>query len=61
MQGRNRHADIGNSLVGAAGEGKGGKSGESSIETYTVPYVKHNWGRGLLYNTGSSTWSSGTT
>ena len=35
------------------GEGEGGANGESSIESYTLPYVKLDSGN-LLYNAGSS-------
>ena len=31
---------MGNRLVDKAGEGEGGTNWESSIETYTLPYVK---------------------
>ena len=40
LQGRNRDADIENRLVETAREGEGGMNGESSIETYALPYVK---------------------
>ena len=36
----NRDADIENRLVETAREGEGGMNGESSIETYALPYVK---------------------
>ena len=40
MQGSNEDADIGNRLVDPVGEGEGGTNGESSMETFTLPYVK---------------------
>ena len=40
MQGSSEDADIGNRLVDPTGEGEGGMNGESSMETYTLPYVK---------------------
>ena len=37
--------DIENRLVDTEGGGKGGMNGESSMETYTSPYVKlDSWG-----------------
>ena len=38
-QGSNEVADI-NRLVDTMGEEVGGTNGESSVETYTLPYVK---------------------
>ena len=38
LQGRNRDTD--NRLADTVGEGEGGMNGESSMETYTLPYVK---------------------
>ena len=35
-----------------------GTDGESSIETYRLPYVKQIASEKLLYNTGSSDWCS---
>ena len=36
------------------GEGEGGMTGENSIETCTLPYVKHVVSGNLLYDVGSS-------
>ena len=52
LQGMNREADIENILVDTAGEGEGGTSWESSIETYTLPDVKQTASGKFLYNTG---------
>ena len=54
LQGRNRDADIENRLVETAREGEGGTNGESSIETYTLPYVQYIASGNLLYNAGNS-------
>ena len=40
LQGRNRDTDIEKRFVDTAGERKGGTNWESSIETYTLPYIK---------------------
>ena len=40
MQGSNGNADIVSRLVDTVGEGEYGTDWESSIETYTLPYVK---------------------
>ena len=40
MQGSKRDTDIKNRLLDTMGEGEGGMTGESSIETYILPYVK---------------------
>ena len=40
---------------------KGGKNGESSMETYTLPYVKQIASGDLLYDSGSSDQYSVTT
>ena len=37
------------------GEGEGRTKGESSMETYMLPFIKQTAGGNLLYNTGSST------
>ena len=37
-----------------AREGEGGTNGESSIETYTLPYVEYIASGNLLYNAGNS-------
>ena len=36
------------------GEGEGGTNRESSVETYTLPFVKYKSGGNLLYDVGSS-------
>ena len=36
------------------GEGESGMNGESSMETYTLPYVKQIANGNLLYDVGSS-------
>ena len=40
MQGSNDDADIEDRFVNTVWEGKGGMNRESSLETYTLPYVK---------------------
>ena len=35
-----RYRDIENRFIDTVREGEGGKNGESSFETYTLPYVK---------------------
>ena len=40
-------------LVDTVGEGERGMNGESSINIYTPPCVKHTAGNELLYNAGS--------
>ena len=40
LQGKSREADIENRPVDTVGEGEGGMNWESSIETYTLLYVK---------------------
>ena len=61
MQGRNRDADIENTLVETVGEGEIRMNSESVTETYTLPYVKEIASGKLLYHTGSSTQYSVTT
>ena len=41
--------------------GEGGTNGESSMETYTLSYVKQIASGNLLYDSGSSNWCSVTT
>ena len=36
------------------GEGEGGTNRESSVETYTLPFVKYKGGGNLLYDVGNS-------
>ena len=50
----NGKADIGDSLVDTMGEGDGGTNWESSMETYTLPYVNYIASGNLLSDTGSS-------
>ena len=40
LQGSNRDTNIEKRLADPVGEGEGGTNWESSIETYTLPYVK---------------------
>ena len=40
-------------LVDTVREEKGGMNWESSIETYTLPYVKQTAGRNFLYDAGN--------
>ena len=40
------------------GEGKGGTDGESSMETYTLPYVKYIASVNFLYDSRNSNWGS---
>ena len=54
MQGSNGDTDIENRLTDTVGEGVGGANGESSMESYTSPYVKLDSPWNLLYNAGSS-------
>ena len=54
LQGGNGDADTENKLADTVGEGEGGTNGESSTETYMLPYVKQRASRNLLYDTGSS-------
>ena len=58
MQGRNRDADIESRLVDTAGEGVEGANGESSMDAYTLPYVKLIVSANLLYDSGNSKGSS---
>ena len=51
----NRDADIEKSLVDTLGKGEGGTNGESSTETYTLPYVKQIPNGKLLYSTELNT------
>ena len=54
MQGRNRDADTENRLVDTVREGEGGTNWESTMEMYTLSYVKQIASGKLPYNTGSS-------
>ena len=54
MQSSNGDADLENRLVDTFGEGEVGMNSESSIETYTLTYVKWIASGNLLYDTGSS-------
>ena len=54
MQGSSGEADIGDRLVDTVGEGDGGTTWESSVETYSLPYVNYIAGGNLLSDTGSS-------
>ena len=39
-------------------EGEGRMNVESSMETYTLPYVKYTASVNFLYDSGNSNWSS---
>ena len=54
MQTSNGDADLENRLVDTFEEGEVGMNWESSIETYTLTYVKWIASGNLLYDTGSS-------
>ena len=56
LQGKTKDAHMENELVDRAGEGEGGTNWESSIETYTFPFVKYLANGKLLYSTGSLIW-----
>ena len=49
-----------NALVDT-GAGEGGMNGESSMKTYTLPYVKQIASGNLLYDSRISNWCSVTT
>ena len=51
QQWRRRHRE---QTVDTAGEGEGGTNGETSMETYTLPYVKYIASGNLLYDAGRS-------
>ena len=62
MQGSNGDTDIENRHVhGGGGEGGGGTSGESSMEAYTLPFVKETASENLLYGSGKTNQGSVTT
>ena len=42
-------------------EGEGEMNGESSMEAYTLPYVRQIVNGNLLYDPGNSNWGSVTT
>ena len=48
-----READIENRFVAAAEEGESRMGGESSSETYTLPFVKQRASGKFPYNTGA--------
>ena len=54
LQGSNGNTDIENRLLDTVGGGEGGMNWESSMETYTLPYIKQIASRNLLYDTGRS-------
>ena len=45
--------DVKNRLMATLGQGEGGMTWESSIQTYILPYVKHIVGGNLLYDVGN--------
>ena len=53
MQGSNRDADTEKRPVDTVGEGEEEKKRESSIETYTLPYVKQIASGNLLNDQGA--------
>ena len=53
MQGSKRDTDIKNRLLDTMGEGEGGMTGESSIETYILPYVKQIASESLMHDKGN--------
>ena len=61
LQVSNGDADIENTLTDTEREREGGTNGESTTETYTLPYVKWIAGRNLLYDSGNSNQGSATT
>ena len=61
LQGRNRNWDIENRLVDTVGEGESGTNWDSSIETYTLQYVKQIASGNLPYDSRSSNQGSVTT
>ena len=56
LQGSNGDADIENGPMNKSGgeEEEGEMNGESSMEAYTLPYVKYVDSRNLLYDTGNA-------
>ena len=53
LQGSKRDADIKNRLLVTVGEGESEMTWESSIETYTLSYVKYTASGNLLYDAGN--------
>ena len=58
MQGRSRDADIENRFLDTVGGGESGMNSDSSMETYTLPYVKQIANGKLLSDAGSLGWCS---
>ena len=58
LQGSNGDADIENRLTvkGGGEKGEGEMNGESSMEAYTVQYVKQIANENFLYDSGNSNW-----
>ena len=54
LQDSNKDTDAENRFVGTVGKGEGGTDGESSSETYTLPYVKQMTSGDLVYDSGCS-------
>ena len=54
MQGSKRDTDIKNRLLDSVGEGEGGMISENSIETCTLPYVKHMTSASSMHEAGHS-------
>ena len=63
MQGSNGDADIENRPMNKSGgeEEEGEVNGESSMEAYTLPYIKQIANGNLLYDLGKPNWGSVTT
>ena len=58
MQGRNGDSAIENRLVDTGGEGVNEMNEESSIDIYTLPWVKQITVEKLSHNKGSLDWRS---
>ena len=54
MQDSKRDTDVSNSLLDSVGEGEGGMSGENSIETCILSYVKQIASPGSMHEAGCS-------
>ena len=52
LQGSKGDTDAENRLSDSAGEGKGGRIRENSIDTCTLPYVKQMAGASLMHEAG---------
>ena len=61
QQWRRRHRELTMDTVVVGGKEGGGMNGESSIETYTPPYVRQIASGSLWYDSGNSSRGSVTT